>query len=209
MTVQMAYADKKPMSGLYLGLDAGYLNSEISGFAETFPPNYLSKKRSYFDLNNDSAVTGINVGYGHHWSYKIFTGIELGYSKLRTPVETTVRSTPGHEVSIDYSSRIDFTLLIGYDCSRLSTVYARLGAGLSDINISPHDTGGTGGAFHDLDGFIYGVGYAHTLGKGISLSAEIKGFLVHDSYNNDKDDGEIYDIEMKDLQAMLGVKYSF
>ncbi len=209
ISAQTANAQKKPMSGVFIGVDAGYLNSNISGFAETFPPLYAAKKRTNFDLSNSAAVVGINLGYGHHWKNDIFTAIELGYSEFLNPIETIVKTTPAHEVTIKYSNRLDLTALIGYDLSNIETLYTRIGVGISDVNISPRDTGGTGGAFHDLHGIVYGVGYSRSFTDNISFNADLKGFTVSDSYNNDKNDGENYDIKMQDIQIAIGVKYNF
>ena len=197
------------MSGVFIGMDAGYLDSNISGFAETFPPLYAAKKRTDFDLNNSAAVVGVNLGYGHHWKNNIFTAIEVGYSKFLNPVDTIIKTTPAHEVTIKYSSRLDLTALIGYDLSNVETLYTRVGIGMSDVNISPRDTGGTGGAFHDLDGIVYGVGYSRIFTDNISFNADLKAFTVSDTYNNDKNDGENYNVKMQDIQIAVGVKYNF
>ena len=41
---------KAPMEGVYLGANIGYSKYKIEGFAETFPPDYMARKRTDLDI---------------------------------------------------------------------------------------------------------------------------------------------------------------
>ncbi len=200
----------RSMEGIYLGGDIGYLKYKIEGVAETFPPLYQSFKSTKLNIDDSNSLLRVNVGFGHYWENNLFTGIELGYQKMLDPDDHKITNTAiGHEVDVEYSSRFDVGLLLGYSLSRKDLGYIRLGYGVTDVNISPHDIGGTGGAFHDLYGPIYGVGYSHMLNSHLGMRFEVNHLSIDDSYNNDKNDGEIYDITIKESQLQLGVFYNF
>lgn len=201
----------RPMDGIYLGANLGYSSYEIDGFAETFPPDYDARKRSDLDISDNDPLIRLNAGYGTYWDNGLFTGIEFGYQELIGADDWTVTNTAiGHEVDIEYSSRVDLGLLIGYTLSNDDLLYGRLGYGVTDVNISPYDIGDpSGGAFHDLHGYILGVGYSRMLNEHLGLRIEGNYLSISDSYDNDKNDSEIYDADITDIQLQIGVFYDF
>ena len=207
---QSAVAKDNPMSGVYASVDAGFASYKITGFAETFPPNYVARKRTNLNIDDSSAFVRGSLGYGYHFDNKIFVGAELGYAKLIRGVDVLISNTANnHEVGVTYSSKYDVSGLLGYDISDKDMVFARIGYGRTNVNISPRDVGGNGGAFHDLSGMIYGLGYAHHFKKNIDFRVEIQNFKVSDSYENVKNDSEIYDVKINDTRIGVGLVYQF
>ncbi len=207
---QTAMAQDKPMSGFYGALDSGLANRKITGFAETFPPNYAAKKRTNLDIDESSAFIRGSIGYGYHFDNNVFLGAEFGYAKLTSGTDILISNAAiNHEVGVSYSSKYDINALLGYDIAEKNMVFARLGYGRTNINISPRDVGGDGGAFHDLTGMIYGLGYARHFNKNISFRVEVQHFKISDSYDNIKNDSEIYDIKIKDISISAGLVFTF
>ena len=205
-----ASESKAPMEGFYLGANIGYSKYKIEGFAETFPPDYLSRKRTNLNIEDSNPLVRFNVGYGHYGDNRLFAGIELGYQKMVGAEDYKItNTTTGHEVDVKYSGRIDVGLLIGYRILDNGLLYGRLGYGITDVNISPHDIGSDGGAYHNLYGPIWGIGYSYMLNRHLGVRAEGNYLSIHHSYNNDKNDSEIYDIKIKDAQLQFGLFYSF
>ena len=211
------HAKNDSMDGFYIGADVGYSSYSIDGFAETFPhpPNntliYKSRKKTNINIDDKGVTIRANFGYGHYWNDKFFTGLELGYEKLMSG-DTDLRlsnSRIKHEVDVEYSSRYDLSVLFGYKLASEGLLYARYGFGVTDVNISPHDTGGIGGAFHDLYGPVYGVGYSYMIDKNVGLKLEANRLSLHHTYNNDKKEGENYDISIRDTQLSIGIFYNF
>ena len=198
------------MKGFYLGGNIGYSKHKIEGVAETFPPFYQSFKSTQLNIDDTNSLLRFNVGFGHYWDNHLFTGIELGYQKMLNSDDYKITNTSiGHEVDVEYSSRFDVGLLLGYSIFRKDLAYICLGYGVTDVYISPHDIGDTGGAFHDLYGPIYSVGYSRMLNNHLGMRFEVNHLSINDSYNNDKNDGEIYDITIKDSQFQIGIFYNF
>ncbi len=198
------------MDGFYLGGDIGYSKNKIKGVAETFPPFYQSFKSTKLNIGDSNSLLRVNAGFGHYWENNLFSGIELGYQKkLNSDAHKITNTVIGHEVDVEYSSRFDASLLLGYSLPHKDLVYIRLGYGVADVNIKPHDIGGTGGGFHDLHGPIYGIGYSRMLNSHFGMRFEVNHLSIKDSYNNDKNDGEVYDVTIKDSQFQLGVFYNF
>lgn len=203
-------AQDGPLSGLYGGINAGLSKVEITGFAETFPPSYQARKRTNLDIDKTTTQIKGQFGYGYHMDNGLFFGAELAYSAFLGGVDELISNTAiNHEVEITYSGRLDGSILGGFSVGEKGLVYGRLGYGQSNINISPRDVGGTGGAFHDLSGVLFGGGYALALSEEIDIRLDVSRFNVSDSYNNDKQDDEIYDIDMKDTRATVGILYKF
>ncbi len=216
----MAHANSlKPMAGVCLGADIGFTKYTVTGFAETFPPTgiadpqnypYSSRKRTQIDVGDQKALGRIHIGYGHYWHNNFLTGLELGYQHLIGAHDFLVSNpAQNHEVGIHYSSRFDIGVLIGYSFSLRDVLYTRVGYGTTDVEIAPREVGGIGGAFHNLYGPILGFGYSHMLDAQFGLRIEGTHLAINDSYDNDKNDGEIYDITIRDSQISIGVFYRF
>ncbi|MEE9272990.1 MAG: outer membrane beta-barrel protein [Robiginitomaculum sp.] len=207
---QVSVKSAQTMSGIYGGLEGGYVDYKISGFAETFPPEYLARKRTNLNVKDNAAFLKGTLGFGHHWNSQLFTGLELSYTKLVSGTDILLKDTTiEHEVGVSYSSQIALSGIVGYEFTLKDMIYARLGYGFSNVRIAPRDTGGTGGAFHDLSGMIYGLGYARQINDKIALRIEAQRFSVADTYDNVKNDGEIYDIKIKDTRFSGGIIVSF
>ncbi len=208
-SIHAAEADKT-MSGAYLSTDLGYTKYSIEGFAETFPPIYLRRSRTHFDIDDNGMLVRLSTGYGHYWRSTFFTAAEFGYQKLIGANRYKITNLSNqHEVDIDYSSRFDASLLTGRSTSESGLVYLRIGYGVTNVYITPHDIGGTGGAFHDLSGPLFGIGYSRVLNDRFSLRIEATRLSIRDTYNNNKNDGEIYDVKIKDAHLQMGVIFHF
>ncbi len=208
------------LSGWYVGGRTGVSNYWLDGTVETFPtksyPNRIAGKSTNLNHHKSVWTLGAFAGYGHYignW----FVGGEVDLSFYPSKINKRIKLAD-HTVQIENSLKVSLSALAGHRFGD-GLIYGRLGLAYTDVDVAVLENAFVHsqpnskhwGAVHDWLGATVGIGYAHPLTEHLSWRADytFTYYLDGPRYNNDKNDGEKYDLNLNDNRFSFGLAWSF
>lgn len=166
-------------NGLYIGADGAYSTLKSEGMTP--------------ELEGSNANFGIQLGYGTTISGNFYLGAEIG---LRNSIgDFGDKTSTGEIYGVAYSEKISakttttkmFSILPGFVVSPNALIYARLGKGNADnevtytLNAPSINFSETEKSTNNGDFTIYGLGLDYLMTKNLSVKAEANKISADDA----------------------------
>jgi opacity protein-like surface antigen len=158
-------------NGPYVGFDAGYTTLKSEGLASTIGS----------ELEDSNVNFGVQLGYGATLSGSFYLGGEIGLRNNAGDFGSKTITGPGGSATINAktSTAKMFSILPGIVVSPNSLVYARIGRGNTDVEVT---ASGVVNASETSNGDfnIYGLGMDYMVSGNLSVKAEANKISADD-----------------------------